>query len=80
MCLCVLICWGGGVPINTFPHSVINESSLFMCPAQIINSKVTLHKTKAILYKELMTTWKIDRRPRDRHSGAIRVNGEGGQI
>lgn len=59
MCLYVLICWGGGGPNNTFPHSVINESSLFMCPAQIINSKVTLQKTKTILYKGLMTTWKI---------------------
>lgn len=33
-----------------------------MCPAQIINNKGILHKTKAILYKELMTTWKIKTR------------------
>lgn len=60
---CVSVCPDllGGVPINTFPHSIINES-FFMCPAQIINNKGILHKTKAILYKELMTTWKIKTR------------------
>lgn len=49
-----------------------------MCPAQIINSKATLQKTKTILYKGLMTTWKIKTGGLDRHSGAISVNGEGG--